>query len=45
MEEREVILDNQHRFTRGKFSLTHVVAFYDGILSQRTREAPRLSPL
>lgn len=33
VEEEEVILANQHSFTKGKYSLTNLVAFCGGVIA------------
>lgn len=33
MEGKEVILDSQHHFTKGRLFLTNLVAFRDGVMA------------
>jgi len=37
MEDREMIRDSQHSFTKGKSCLTKLVAFYDGVTTSAHR--------
>ena len=31
MEDREIIWDNHHGFTKGRYCLTNLITFYDGV--------------
>ena len=35
VEKREVIWDNKHGFTKGRFCLTILIIFYDGITASK----------
>ena len=45
VEGREEIRENQHGFTKGKSSLTKLVAFSDSSLHRWTREEPLMSSI